>query len=147
MGRAKAKKPKGVWSAGGVVLSEQQGTLQVALCGRTREGLWALPKGHPDGKESPLETALREVSEETGLKVEAGPKVGDIHYPVKSRSKPKGRMKTVLYYLMSPVGGDLSEHDDEFDQVEWFDAADAIRTLTHENEARIVEKALAMAER
>ena len=127
------------------MVSEQRGTLQIALCGRSKEGLWALPKGHPDGSESPLETAVREVSEETGLKVEAGPKVGDIHYPVKSGGKANGRMKTVLYYLMSPIGGDFSDHDDEFDQVEWFDADDAIRTLTHENEARIVEKALALA--
>ena len=139
------RRPRGLWSAGGVVVLEKQGSLQIALCGRTSEGLWALPKGHPDGSESPLETALREVSEETGLKVEAGPKVGDIHYPVRSRGKSDGRMKTVLYYLMSPVGGDLADHDDEFDQVEWFDADDAIRTLTHENEARIVEKALALA--
>jgi 8-oxo-dGTP pyrophosphatase MutT (NUDIX family) len=28
---------------------------------------WGLPKGHIEGKETPAETALREVSEETGL--------------------------------------------------------------------------------
>ena len=35
-----------------------------------RTGHWAMPKGHPEGSESPLETAKRELFEETGLQIE-----------------------------------------------------------------------------
>ena len=135
-----------IWSAGGVVMRRcPQGTHQVALCGRTAEGLWALPKGTPDGSESPLETAVREVSEETGLEVQPGPKVGNIQYPVKLEAASHAMIKTVFYYLMTPVGGDFAKHDDEFDQVQWFETGRALQVLTHRNEARIVEKALALA--
>ena len=48
-------------SAGGVVCEEHEGGVMVALCGRLKTGLWALPKGTPDGAESLEETALREV--------------------------------------------------------------------------------------
>jgi len=32
------------------------------------KGHWAFPKGHPDKKEKKIETALRELKEETGIK-------------------------------------------------------------------------------
>ena len=71
------------WSAGGVVLrTENDGRLSVALCHRRAESLWALPKGTPEQGESVADTALREVTEETGLQVEIGPPIDDtsIHF-------------------------------------------------------------------
>ena len=46
---------------------------------------------------------------------------------------------------MNPVGGDVSLHDDEFDEVRWFAAQDALNAATYENEARIVEKSFSLA--
>ena len=34
---------------------------------QSTEGLWGFPKGHPEGDETPLQTALREFTEETGI--------------------------------------------------------------------------------
>ena len=133
-------------SHGGVVVRDEGGSgIEVVICGRRAPLLWALPKGTPDPGESGLQTALREVREETGLEVEPAGKVGEIHYSY-DRPQDGARVeKTVHFYLMRPVGGDIAAHDPEFDTVEWVGASEALRRLTYPNEARIVEAAVAMA--
>ena len=44
--------------------------------------------------------------------------------------------KTVHYFLMAPVGGDLSRHDNEFERVRWvpFDEAGGLLTFPTERE-------------
>ena len=130
-------------SAGGVVYRKRLGGTEVVLCGRTSQSLWALPKGTPEAGETREQTALREVSEETGLVVVIREYIGEIEY---SFFLPGGERchKTVYYYLMTHTGGDMSRHDSEFDDVQWLPAPDALETMTHQNEVRVVEKGLSM---
>ena len=147
------------WSAGGVVVRQNQGGgPEVAVCHREQEGLWALPKGTPDGDESPAHTAVREVSEETGLQVEILSEAGTIAYSFSRSEASNPRYdeiavhddvvidKQVYFYLMRPVGGDISRHDHEFDAVFWLSSEEARQRLTYESESGIVEKALAIFE-
>ncbi len=117
---------------------------EVVLCHRTRDNLWALPKGTPEAGESTEETALREVAEETGLKVQLGPPVGETRYSFERDGYRYD--KVVYFYLMSAVGGDPTLHDEEFDFVEWVPVDQAVGQLTFKNESRIVETALPLAE-
>ena len=149
-----------VWSAGGVVIRRNtSGQAEVVVCRRESEDLWALPKGTPDGNEKPLETALREVTEETGLDVAVVTDAGTISYSFARSAVSNPRYhelvagsdevifdKQVHFYLMKPTGGDISLHDHEFDSVVWLTADEARRRLTHESESGIVEKALAILE-
>ena len=109
-------------SAGGVVV-RTTGTRREVLLGRRsleRERvIWSLPKGTPQDDESLDQTAVREVSEETGLQVRIVAPLGEIHYWFVRKGVRFS--KTVHYYLMEPTGGDLSAHDHEFDAVEWVD--------------------------
>ena len=147
------------WSAGGVVLrTENNGRLSVALCHRRAESLWALPKGTPEQGESVADTALREVTEETGLQVEIGPPIDDTYYSFfRSAGETIGELqfeddttvridKTVHWYLMKYLSGDTSNHDREYDDVAWIDTQEASHRLTHRNEARVLEKAVAFYE-
>ena len=57
-------------SAGGVIVREHDGGLEVAVIARYNRGgrlEWCLPKGHPEGEEDHRQAAVREVEEETGL--------------------------------------------------------------------------------
>jgi 8-oxo-dGTP pyrophosphatase MutT (NUDIX family) len=48
------------------------------ICRVHGRDVWALPKGTPEPGESNLQAAIREVTEETGLKVAAGHELGSI---------------------------------------------------------------------
>ena len=134
-------------SYGGVVLRAYgAGDFEVAICGRNANGTWRLPKGTPDPGESAESTACREVQEETGLAVVIIDKVGEIKYEFVHQANDTRYDKTVGFFLMAAVGGDLADHDGEHDIVKWIDAASATRQLTFDNESRILEAAITMAQ-
>ena len=160
-------------SAGGVVYRLTGGNVETALCGRlvppgattkdrekaakkgagyqgqdessSAEGVrWSLAKGTPDPGETLEETALREVQEETGLDVELQAPIKSIDYWFADRGGDVRYHKTVHFYLMVPVGGDISRHDPEFDVVQWFAAKEALKVLNYANEAEVLRQALEM---
>jgi len=110
-------------------------------CRDRRRPIWSLPKGTPDGDETPEATALREVAEETGLRVRVIDYLGDIHY----RFVRKGVRidKTVRYFLMEAIGGDLSDHDHEFEEIRWFGVAEADVAMQFATERDILARAMA----
>jgi 8-oxo-dGTP pyrophosphatase MutT (NUDIX family) len=131
------------FSAGGVLLRGSTHGPEVLLGRRRRErdgATWSLPKGTPDGDETPEQTAVREVREETGLEVRILDSVGDIHY----RFTRGGQRieKTVHYYLMEVTGGDIADHDQEFDEVRWFEVAEAQAIMSFATERDVVARAL-----
>jgi len=129
-------------SAGGIVIRYASGQPWLVVGSRRRERdgrTWTLPKGTPNPGESREETAIREVEEETGLEVRITGPLDTIEYSfVQSGTRIH---KTVHYFLMEPVGGDLALHDHEFDEVRWiqFDAAPTM--LTFETERALVARA------
>jgi 8-oxo-dGTP pyrophosphatase MutT (NUDIX family) len=129
-------------SAGGIVVRYVAGRPQLVAGSRRRERdgrTWTLPKGTPDGAETLEETAVREVSEETGLEVRITDRLDAIEYTfVKAGTRIH---KTVHYFMMEPVGGDLARHDHEFDQVRWIDFAEASDILTFDTERALVARA------
>ena len=132
-------------SAGGVVYRREGKRIQFVICGRDSDGVWGLAKGTPNPGESLEQTAVREVTEETGLDVRVVDKLGVIEYWF-SREGTRYH-KWVHYYLMEAVGGDTSKHDIEYDRVEWFPAEVALKKLTFKNEVEMAEKAKAFLEK
>lgn len=139
-------------SAGGIVVSadRQRPSLVVGMRRRARDAVtWTLPKGTPDPGETVQETALREVREETGLRVAIVESLPSIEYEFVQ----DGRRihKTVHYFLMTPIGGDLAGHDAEFERVRWipFDEAQGLLTFPTERElvAAAAERVAELAQR
>ena len=114
-------------------------SVEVVLVGRSRSGMWALPKGTPEAGETLEQVAAREVQEETGLKVRLITYIGNISY---SFVHDKIRFqKQVRHFLFEAIGGDTSLHDAEYDRVEWFSIPEALRLLTYQNEVNILSQA------
>ena len=131
-------------SAGGVVYRLNHGQVEVVVCSRESPAIWALPKGTPNPGETRHETALREVTEETGLEVEIDDFIDSIDYWFARSSDGTRCHKTVFFFLMSAIGGAVSMHDHEFDVVQWLPPERVLNMLTYENEVRIVRKGLSM---
>lgn len=134
------------FSAGGVVYRHGPEGVEVVLVGRRRERLWALPKGKPDGDEGPEQTALREVREETGLEARIEQPLGEVTYWYTGHDGRRVHKK-VAYFLMQAVGGELAEHDHEFDDVVWVHLSEAERLLTHRNQLPILRRVAELTER
>jgi 8-oxo-dGTP pyrophosphatase MutT (NUDIX family) len=129
-------------SAGGIVIRYEAGVPQFVAGQRRRDRdlvTWTLPKGTPKSGESTEETALREVGEETGLDVRITAVFDSIQYTFVQRGTRIH--KTVHYFLMEPVGGDLNRHDHEFEDVRWVTFDDAPGLLTFETERALVARA------
>ena len=107
---------------------------------RERDGVtWTLPKGTPLVGESREATALREVAEETGLAVRIVEPIDAIAYTFVQHGTRIN--KTVHYFLMEPIGGDLARHDHEFEQVRWMAFDEAADLLTFDTERALVARA------
>jgi 8-oxo-dGTP pyrophosphatase MutT (NUDIX family) len=122
------------------------GVEQIVLGRRRRERdgeTWSLPKGTPNPSETIEQTAVREVAEETGLEVRIVQPVGAIEYFFVLRGTRIH--KTVHYFLMEVVGGDLERHDREFEEVRWVPRAEAETLMSFPTERDIVTRALGPA--
>ncbi len=113
----------------------------MVLCGRDRDGVWSLPKGTPEAHEDLAAAAIREVGEETGLEVAIEGELGHISYWFTADGVRYH--KAVHFYVMSATGGSVEQHDQEFDDVRWFLASEALTAMTYPNERLVVERALA----
>ncbi|MBP2379555.1 8-oxo-dGTP diphosphatase [Microbacterium phyllosphaerae] len=84
---------KAVYAAGAVVWRLIDGKLRILLIHRTKYKDITLPKGKVDPGEMLAETAVREVHEETGIRVSLGVPVGVSRYHL-----PSSKQKVVHYW-------------------------------------------------
>ncbi|MDQ3406036.1 MAG: NUDIX hydrolase [Actinomycetota bacterium] len=128
-------------SAGGLVIDA--GNDAVALIGRLdRRGrmLWSLPKGHIEAGETPEQTAVREVHEETGVHAEVVRPLGVIDYWFMADGT-KRIHKTVHHFVLLAHTYELSDEDPEVTEVAWVPIVDLDIRLAYADERRLVRKA------
>lgn len=138
LGRAQARE----FSAGGVVVRGEE-VVVIVPTRRAADGsrVLALPKGHVDPGETPVQAAEREVREETGILAEPVHELGETRYWYRRDGRTIG--KAVCFFLFSYLGGDTADHDDEVEDVRWVSLREAERTLSHAAEREMVTLALA----
>jgi len=123
-----------------VITRVEDGNLELVLVGRARPERWSIPKGTPIAGETLEDTAMREVREETGLSVKILEPLGDITYWFSARGVR--HHKTVYFYLLEALGGNVEDHDWENDFVAWLPEAEALRRMSFASEVSIVERAI-----
>jgi 8-oxo-dGTP pyrophosphatase MutT (NUDIX family) len=93
---------------------------------------WTFPKGHPEKKESPVDTALRELEEETGITQVA--LWGDKEFKSRYQFKYDGNLikKTVTYYLAKVTQPDFKIDESEVREAGWYKLEEARDRLDYQ---------------
>jgi 8-oxo-dGTP pyrophosphatase MutT (NUDIX family) len=136
------------FSAGAVVVRSMAGRQWLAAVrpGGKPEGVWALPKGLIDPGEGAQETALREVTEETGVEGDAVAKLGDVRYVYTWDGERI--FKIVSFFLVRYRHGRIDDvppaHRHEVAEARWLPLEEAPRLLAYKGEKEMAEKALMM---
>jgi 8-oxo-dGTP pyrophosphatase MutT (NUDIX family) len=133
-----------VTSAGGVVLRQNGGNLEVLLIALKEGRVWSLPKGQVESGERYRQTALREVQEETGIKARILASIGSIryHFTVKDDGIQTTITKEVHHFLMVYLAGQPTPQKEEVDLAEWCGVPEAFKQLSHHNERDVLKRAL-----
>ena len=133
------------FSAGGVVVRRIRGAWHLAAImpgGKTN--VWALPKGLVGEDEAPADTALREVTEETGVRGRLVEKLGDVRYVYTWEGERV--FKIVSFFLVRYSAGRLGDIAEEFRhevaETRWLPLEDAPRLLRYPGEREMADKAL-----
>ena len=105
----------------------------------------ALPKGHVDEGETPLQAAIREVREEAGVVVEHLADLDEVRYWY--TRKGQRIAKAVHFFLFGYVRGDIADHDEEVQEVRWIPLGEARQTLSYPGEREMVGRAIALLAR
>ena len=103
--------PDSVIPCVGAVIKDDQGRLLLIKRGHEPgAGLWSLPGGRIEPGETDAQALVREMREETGLAVQAGPLLGSVRRPA-----PGGRVLDIRDYTATITGGTLRAGDDAAD--------------------------------
>ena len=132
------------FSAGGLVVDGLDSDTQMAaVIGKVdRRGriLWSLPKGHIEVGERAEETAVREITEETGIRGDVLAALGSIEYWF--RAEAHLVHKTVRHYLLRFRDGELGAgNDHEVAHVAWVPIDELPYRLAHADERRLAKEA------
>jgi len=136
------------FSAGAVVVRRMRRRDWAALVRPRREHhrpeVWALPKGRLDAGERPLDAAIREAFEETGVRAVGEQKLGDVRYVYTWDGERI--FKVVSFFLLRAAGGRIGELPAgmavEVAEARWIPLADAPAILSYGGEKEMARKAI-----
>ena len=110
---------------------------KVLLIQQTK-GHWGFPKGHIEVGETDIETAIREVKEETNLDVE----VNENKRYTMEYVTDKGTLKQVVLFSASKIGGNEKYQESEIKSMKWMTYEDAVKMITYDNTRELFKKIL-----
>jgi 8-oxo-dGTP diphosphatase len=116
-----------------ILRKTDKGTLKVLVAHRPQYDDWSFPKGKADKGESPAETAVREILEETGLRCRIVAPLTTTRYRVGSG------MKEVDWFAMRPLPDSPGfKKNNEVDKVKWVGRKAARKLLDYDYDRGLI---------
>ncbi len=142
---SKTTASEAVVAAGAVCWREVNGKIKVLLVHRETQADVSLPKGKVDQGELLPQTAVREIEEETGLRVALGAPLGLIEYVI------NGGREKVVHYWAAEVTEQANENstftpNHEIASVEWLSIDKARKALSYERDREVLERFSALVD-
>ncbi len=106
---------------------------------RNRRGFWGFPQGHKEKGESEIQTLIREVFEETGIRaLDIHSYIGKINYSYFRGDGMKSEKEVTFYFATTPIKEiKISEEHADF---RWVTLSDALNMLDHAKLKLILSK-------
>ncbi len=121
----------------GAVVYKYEGNKLLFLVLKHNGGHYSFSKGHVKKNETEVETAIREIKEETNLDV-----VIDTGFRfVNSYSPRKNVIKDVIYFVGRTVSDNVIPQKSEIASISWYSFDDAYDIITHDDDKEILRKA------
>lgn len=123
-------------SCGAVIYKTENGVRKYLVL-KMRRGHYSMCKGHVEGNETEIQTALREISEETNLTV----KIDARFRKVITYSPYRGCMKDVVYFVASTDGKGMRPQESEVSACIFMPLDEAERTISHKSDFSVLLEA------
>ena len=125
-------------SCGAIVYRKNRSQIELLLIKNRYGGHWSFPKGHVEGQETEIQTALREVKEETGIdiNIQKGFRQMVEYYP-----KPNIR-KQVVYFLGEAKTTQFKRQEEEISRIIWTGIHKAYHMVTFKNDRDLISIAM-----
>ena len=126
------------YSAGGLVFDDHGRVAIIARHSRSGHLEWCLPKGHIEKGETPQQTAVREVHEETGILGGVVESIATIDYWFTGTNQRVHKL--VHHFALRRISGELTvegDPDHEAEDAIWVDFDDLDDVLSYPNERKI----------
>lgn len=125
-------------SCGAIVYRKNRNQIELLLIKNRYGGHWSFPKGHVEGQETEIQTALREVKEETGIdiNIQKGFRQMVEYYP-----KPNIR-KQVVYFLGEAKTTQFKRQEEEISRIIWTEIHKAYHMVTFKNDRDLISIAM-----
>jgi tRNA nucleotidyltransferase (CCA-adding enzyme) len=106
-----------------------------------QKGNWSFPKGHHEGKETPKETALREVAEETGITEVSLLDIPLIHEEYGITYSDKKNFKVNEYFIGFVKEKKVTIQESEINTYKWATYEEAMNIFNYDSRKDVLKKA------
>ncbi|MBQ9914036.1 MAG: NUDIX domain-containing protein [Clostridia bacterium] len=125
-------------SCGAVIFREEEDGKKFLLIRNKRSAHWGFPKGHIEPGETKEETAIREVLEETGVRIDIIPGfVKNSEYSIQGKIE-----KSVSIFLASTKDSEYKLQEEEIEECGWYNFDNALKVLNYDNDRFILTEAM-----
>lgn len=111
-------------SCGAIIFSDNK-----VLMIKSKNGYYGFPKGHMENSETEMETAIREVKEETNIDIEIHSNFkSSLSYTIEDKIE-----KEVVYFIGYPISFNIIPQIEEIDEIKWVSINDVESLLQFDN--------------